>query len=121
MRFAETHGDTQNIRRQPPTGRKHQVNNALPAALVGLTALITSGLVHAGYAIWWLAHALTGGHAAFDWSGALTVSGTASAIVLIAGLVVRRMVGSDAPTETAADPTATRVAVPVPVRSEAVR
>jgi hypothetical protein len=93
------------------------VNNALPAALVGLTALITSGLVHAGYAIWWLAHALAGGPAAFDWSGALTVSGTASAIVLIAALVVRRMVSGDAPVQTEAAP----AAVPVRVHSEAVR
>jgi hypothetical protein len=97
--------------------RKVAVNNALPAALVGLTALITSGLVHAGYAIWWLAHALVGGHAAFDWTGALTVSGTAAAIVLIAGLVVRRMVSSDAPVQTGA----ATAAVPVRARSEAVR
>lgn len=93
------------------------MNNALPAALVGLTALVTSGLVHAGYATWWLAHMLIGGHAAFDWSGALTVSGTASAIVLTAGLVVWRLVSSAAPAETEVAP----VAVPVPVRSEAVR
>src|SRR5262245_305644 len=94
-----------------PSGRKIKVNNALPAALVGLTALVTSGLVHAGYATWWLAHMLVGGHAAFDWSWALTVSGTASAIVLIAGLVVRRLVSSQAAGETEAAP----VAVPVPV------
>ena len=93
------------------------MNNALPAALVGLTALITSGLVHAGYALWWLAHALTDGHAVFDWSGALTASGTASAIVLIAGLIVRRLVGGDAPVQTN---TAT-AAVPVRIRSETVR
>ena len=95
------------------------MNNAMPAALVGLTALVTSGLVHAGYAIWWLAHALAGGHAAFDWSGALTTSGTASAIVLIAGLVVRRMVSSDAPAQVETAPAAAPVAAPV--RSEAVR
>jgi hypothetical protein len=93
------------------------VNNALSAALVGLTAVITSGLVHAGYAIWWLAHILIGGHAAFDWTGALTVSGTASAIVLIAGLVVRHLVDGHAPAQT---DTAT-AAVPVPIRSETVR
>ena len=92
------------------------MNNALPATLVGLTALITSGLVHAGYATWWLAHMMIGGHAAFDWSGALTVSGTATAIVLIAGLVVRRLVSGQAAAETEAP-----VAVAVPVRSEAVR
>lgn len=120
MRFAETHGDPRNIR-SVPAERKRQVNNALPAALVGLTALVTSGLVHAGYALWWLAHVLIGGHAAFDWSGALTVSGAASAIVLIAGLVVRRMVGGDAPAETGTFPSTAPIAVPVPVRSEAVR
>ena len=95
------------------------MNNALPAALVGLTALVTSGLVHAGYAIWWLARTLIGGHAAFDWTGALTVSGTASAIVLIAGLVVRRMVGNDAPVETKVE--TAPAAVPGRGRSEAVR
>jgi hypothetical protein len=89
------------------------VNNALPAALVGLTALVTSGLVHAGYAIWWLAGMEMFGHAAFDWSGALTVSGTATAIVLIAGLVVRRLVAGHAPRATDA--------VPMRIRSEAVR
>ena len=96
------------------------MNNALPAALVGLTALVTSALVHAGYAVWWLAHVLIGGQAAFNWTGALTVSGTASAIVLIAGLVVRRMVSSDAPAEAMA-PVAVPVAVPGRVPSEAVR
>ena len=96
------------------------MNNALPAALVGLTALVTSGLVHAGYATWWLAHALIGGHAAFDWAGALTVSGTATAIVLIAGLVVRRLIGSSAPAQTGSAP-AELAAVPVRIRSEAVR
>ena len=101
------------------------MNNALPAALVGLTALVTSGLVHAGYAILWLAYALTGGHAAFDWSGALAVSGTASAIVLAATLVVRRMVRSGATAEIEATPATAPspklVAMPVRVRSEAVR
>jgi hypothetical protein len=116
MRFAKSHGATQNPAVRSRTERKIIVNHALPAALVGLTALITSALVHAGYAVWWLAHALTGGHAAFDWAGALTVAGTASAIVLIAGLIVRRMVSSDAPAEATAP-----VAVPVRVPSEAVR
>jgi hypothetical protein len=88
------------------------VNNALPALLVGLTALVTSGLVHAGYALWWLSQTLTRGHAAFDWAGALTVSGTATAVVLIAGLLVRRLVAGHTP--PAAEP-ATPKAVPVTV------
>ena len=93
------------------------MNNALPAALVGLTALVTSGLVHAGYAVWWLSQVLIQGHAAFDWTGALTVSGTATAVVLIAGLIVRRLVGGHRPAQTDTTP----VAVPVRIRSEAVR
>lgn len=93
------------------------MNNALPAALVGLTALVTSGLVHAGYAVWWLSQALIHGHAVFDWTGALTVSGSATAAVLIAGLIVRRLVGDHRPTQ--AD--SATVAVPVRARSEAVR
>ncbi len=91
------------------------MNNALPAALVGLTALVTSGLVHAGYALLWLGHMLIGGHATFDWGGALTVSGAASAIVLSAGLIVRRLVSGRAVAGSEAAPVA------VPVRSEAVR
>lgn len=97
------------------------MNNALPAALVGLTALVTSGLVHAGYAVWWLAQTLTGGHVLFDWSGALTVSGTASAIVLVAGLIVRRMVAADAPVMPDAAPVVAPAPVAVRVRSETVR
>ena len=93
------------------------MNNALPAALVGLTALVTSGLVHAGYAVWWMSQTLLHGHSTFDWIGALTASGTASAIVLIAGLVVRRLVGAHAPAPTNPLP----AVVPVRVRSEPVR
>jgi hypothetical protein len=121
MRFAETNGATQDIPPFMPHREENSVNNALPAALVGLTALVTSGLVHAGYAIWWLAHALLGGHAAFDWSGALGVSGTASAVVLVAGLIVRRIVSGDAPAGTDVAPATEPAAVPVRVRSEAVR
>jgi hypothetical protein len=114
MRFAAPNGATEKSA-GGSSGRKITVNNALPAALVGLTALVTSGLVHAGYAVWWLSQALIHGHAAFDWAGALTVSGSATAVVLIAGLVVRRLVGDHAPTETDTAP------VTVRARSEAVR
>lgn len=86
---------------------------ALPAALVGLTALITSALVHAGYAIWWLSQVIARGHAAFDWTGALAVSGTATTIVLIAALVVRRLAaGNTPPADTETLPDA------VPVRTD---
>jgi hypothetical protein len=92
----------------------------MPAILVGLTALVTSGLVHAGYAIWWLSQSLFRANAAsYDWAGALAVSGTATAIVLIAGLVVRRLVaGNASPVETTAAPNA---AVPARVAVRANR
>ncbi|HLG45883.1 MAG TPA: hypothetical protein VKY24_06550 [Reyranella sp.] len=74
------------------------MTNALPAAFAVLTALITTGLVHAGYAILWLAHTLTGRPTTFDWTEALTVSVAASGVVLIIALVVWRLVGGNAPT-----------------------
>ena len=84
------------------------MKHAMPAALVGLTALITSALVHAGYAIWWLTQSLFRAHtASYDWAGALAVSGTATTIVLIAALVVRRLAaGNTPPAETATAPAA---------------
>ena len=86
---------------------------ALPALLVGLTALVTSALVHAGYAIWWLSQVVSRGHAAYDWTGALAVSGTATTIVLIAALIVRRLAAANAPpAETLPAPEA------VPVRCD---
>jgi hypothetical protein len=90
------------------------VKHSLPVALVGLTALITSALVHAGFGIWWLSqHLWNAATPAFDWHGALAVSGTATAIVLIAGLVIRRLgAGHAAPVET--EPTTQAV----PVRAD---
>ncbi len=68
------------------------MKHALPAALVGLTALVTGALVHAGYAIWWLSQTLFRGHAApYAEAGARAVSCMATAIVLIAGLIGRRL------------------------------
>lgn len=84
------------------------MKHALPAALIGLTALITSALVHAGYAILWLSQSLLRAHAAsYDWAGALALSGTATTIVLIAALIVRRLAaGNKPPAETATAPEA---------------
>ncbi|MBN9091332.1 MAG: hypothetical protein J0J01_30820 [Reyranella sp.] len=78
----------------------------MPAALVGLTALITSALVHAGYAVLWLTQSLSrAGTASYDWAEALAVSGTATTIVLIAALVVRRLAaGNTPPSEIATAP-----------------
>jgi hypothetical protein len=86
------------------------VKHALPAALVGLTALATSALVHAGFGIWWLSQHLWHAEApSFNWQGALAVSGTATTIVLIAGLVIRRLAAGNAPSvETEPTPQAVR-------------
>lgn len=74
------------------------MTHALPVVLAGLTALITSGVVHVGYAIWWLSRQLLRHEAvAYDWTGALAVSGVATTIVLIAGLVVRRLPAGSQP------------------------
>ena len=70
--------------------------HAMPALLVGLTALVTSGLVHAGYGLWWVSQHLLNANAPYDWTGALTTSGTMTAVVLVAGLLMRRMVAGNA-------------------------
>jgi len=72
------------------------VTHALPALLVGLTALVSGGLVHAGYGLWWLSQHLLHVDSAYDWSGALATSGTVTAVVLVAGLLMRRMVSGNA-------------------------
>ena len=91
------------------------MKHALPAALVGLTALITSALVHAGYAIGWLSQFLFRAHPMpYDWAAALAVSGTATTLVLIAALVVRRLAAGNTPqaSETAPEAVPARVAGP---------
>ena len=66
----------------------------LPVALVGLTALVTTVLVHAVFSVWWMIEAY--GKATpppFDWASSLTISGVVTAVVLMAGLVVQRIAG----------------------------
>jgi hypothetical protein len=73
------------------------VTRAMPALVVGLTALTTTVLVNAGYGLWWLSQHLFRAHAAaYDWAGALALSGTATTVVLIAALVARRLVAGRA-------------------------
>jgi hypothetical protein len=74
------------------------VTRAMPALVVGLTALVTSVLVNAGYGLWWLSQHLSRAHgaAAYDWAGALAVSGTATTVVLIGALIARRLVAGNA-------------------------
>jgi hypothetical protein len=89
----------------------------MPALLVGLTALVTSGMVHVGYGLWWLSAHLLNANAPYDWAGALATSGTLTAVVLVAGLLMRRMVAGNAPVarEEAARQAS---AVPMAVRSD---
>ncbi|HYD08019.1 MAG TPA: hypothetical protein VEC60_19950 [Reyranella sp.] len=72
------------------------MTHALPALLVALTALVTSALVHAGYAIWWLFESIFR-PMSYDWNGALALSGIATAVVLLVGLIVRRLVAAHRP------------------------
>jgi hypothetical protein len=73
------------------------VTRAMPALVVGLTALVTSVLVNADYGLWWLSQQLSRPHGtAYDWAGALAVSGTATTVVLIGALIARRLVAGNA-------------------------
>jgi hypothetical protein len=78
------------------------VTHAMPALVVGLTALATNGLVNAGYGLWWLSQHLLREHAAaYDWAGALALSGTATTVVLIAALIARHLVAGAMPARVA--------------------
>ena len=72
------------------------MTHAMPALLVALTALVTSAMVHAGYGLWWVSQYLLNARAPYDWMGALATSGTMTAVVLVAGLLMRRMVAGNA-------------------------
>ena len=66
----------------------------LPAALLGLTALVTTVVVHAAFAVWWMVEAYgVATPPPFDWAGSLATSGIITALVLVAGLVVQRLAG----------------------------
>ena len=80
------------------------MTRAIPALVVGLTALATGALVHAGYGLWWLARRfLDSQPAAYDWNGALVWSGVATAVVLVVALLASRMTvggASNSPVES---------------------
>jgi hypothetical protein len=70
------------------------VTKNLPVLLVVLTALVTTTLIHAGFAVWWMVVAFGKANPpAFDWAASLTASGIATAVVLVAGLVAQRLAG----------------------------
>lgn len=68
----------------------------LPAVLVGLTVLVTTVLVHAGFAVWWMVEAYGKANPPpFNWVSSLATSGILTAVVLAAGLVVQRIAGGN--------------------------
>jgi hypothetical protein len=68
------------------------VTRVLPVALVALTALITTVIVQTVYGVLYLwQYLFEAATRPYDWAGSLCVSGAATAVVLIAGLVARRL------------------------------
>ena len=93
------------------------MSKTLPAALVGLTVLVSTAMVHMAFAVWWLADSLfTMRPPAFDWSASIAVSALATAVVLLVVLIVQRLVDGtlDGPTGDAVEATA-RPSPPVSV------
>lgn len=94
----------------------------LPAVLVGLTALVTTVLVHAGFAVWWMVEAYGKANPPpFEWASSLATSGIVTALVLAAGLIVQRIAGGNVGgiTEDEVEVPAKPVARPVRPASEA--
>jgi hypothetical protein len=73
--------------------------------LIVLTVLVTTVLVHAVFAVWWMVVAFGKANPpSFDWTGSLATSGIAIAVVLAAGLVVQRLLGHTGIVEAAVQP-----------------
>ncbi len=92
----------------------------LPVILVAVTALITTAIVEAIYSLFYLWHyAFGSAPPSHDWAGSLSVSGIATAIVLLAGVFAQRLLvgrsveithGRDIPSPAEAGPAASRAA-----------
>jgi hypothetical protein len=68
------------------------VTKVLPVILVAVTALITTAIVEAFYALFYVWHVAFGGTPpSYDWAGSLSVSGIATAVVLLAGVFAQRL------------------------------
>jgi hypothetical protein len=68
------------------------VTKVLPVVLVAVTALITTAIVEAFYALLYLWHAASGSTpSSYDWAGSLSVSGIATAAVLLVGVLAQRL------------------------------
>ena len=84
-----------------------------PAALVVLIALVTSMLVHAVFAVWWMVEAYGKAHPPrFDWVGSLATSGIITAFMVVVGLVAYRFAGVGAAQEVVTAPPAQPAARP---------
>jgi len=90
-----------------------------PAALVVLIALVTSMLVHAVFAVWWMVDAYGKAHPPrFDWVGSLATSGLLTAFMVAVGLVAYRFSGVGAAEEVVTAPPAQPAARPARPASE---
>jgi hypothetical protein len=68
------------------------VTKVLPVILVAVTALITTAIVEAFYALFYFWHVAFGSAPpSYDWASSLSVSGIATAVVLLAGVVAQRL------------------------------
>lgn len=95
------------------SGAHEIVTKMLPALVAAGTALITTAMVQAVYALFWFGRYLINGAApSYDWAGAFTASVIATTLVLLASLVTLRLMAARPSDEFFPDETAHREAVP---------
>lgn len=90
----------------------------LPAIVAAGTALITTAMVQAVYALFWLGHYVFDDKASpYDWAGAFAVSGIAIAVVLLASMIALGLMARQSDDEPADnDVPARREATPAVLR-----
>ena len=85
----------------------------LPALVAAGTALITTAMVQAVYALFWFGRYLIDGTApAYNWAGAFTASVIAIILVLLASLATLRLMAARPSDELFQDEAAHRKAMP---------
>jgi hypothetical protein len=85
----------------------------LPALVAAGTALITTAMVQAVYALFWFGRYLIDGAVpAYNWAGAFTASIIATTLVLLASLATLRLMAGRPSDEFFADEAAHREALP---------
>jgi len=89
------------------------VTKMLPALVAAGTALITTAMVQAVYALFWFGRYLIDGAVpAYNWAGAFTASIIATTLVLLASLATLRLMAGRPSDEFFADEAAHREALP---------